>query len=621
MEDNDIQNKIEELQNEVAILKNDAEKYRLLKDTAGFTILTIRVYVIIDCNKKAEEVFGLPKDEILGKEPFMFSPKYQPDGVTSEEKAIAFIDKVQSGIPLRFEWVHLRSDGAHFYCDVSLNKVEVGGESLLQVILRDVSQEKLGKERLENQNKIIRHLNKKYQRQNDDYEKIVERLKAQQELNGAIFSAINDGVAVFSGSDILYVNEKMCYMTGYLEDSESAVELFNTLGYNLNVMKLPTIPGELEESWPRGINNNKFFRLQIIRIAETDGYLVHLTDYTEIKNVNKHIEESEYKFRSIFHSSTDGILLVGSNMTIKDVNATFEKRYFYTRTELAGVEIDTLLFNPAQGSFNVWMRKYADELSHLAEFDVIAGNAKELPVEVDCRRLKLGETEFYLVIIRDISYRKSFERKMLHRTIDAEETERKRIAANLHDELGPILSSLKLYNNILKNKEDDQLQYLAEQSEGLITEAVETVRLLSEDLSPVSLYKGGLEKAIQRRLNALSGFFQIRFESSLNQARFSEQIEINTYRVVNELINNTLKHSQASEICVKMLRSKTDLHIHFSDNGVGFQPDTGDISDDGRGVGNILGRLKSMNATYSFNSMPDKGVQYEIGVPLSDFSS
>lgn len=616
MDEKVYQDIIDGLQLEIVGLRNEAERYHLLKDTAGFAILTIRKYVFVDCNTRAEEIFGLSKDDILGKEPFILSPKYQPDGITSEEKAIKLIDETRTGKSVRFEWVHSRGDGSHFYTDVSLNKVEVNGEILLQVILRDISNEKLSKERLENQNRIIRHLNKKYQRQNEEYEKLVEQLNTQHELTSAIFSAINDGVALFNHDSVLYINKQMSFMTGFPEDCQSPVELFSALGYDFSTIQLPKVPGERDESWAHGMQKDKYFRLQIIRIAETDGYLAHLTDYTEMKKVNKHIEESEYKFRSIFHSSTDGILLVGSQMSVKDVNATFEKRYLYTRTELAGVQVDSLFLNQNLGVFNKWIRRNADKPTRLAEFEIVAGNGKLYPVEIDTRMLKLGANEFFLIIVRDISYRKSFERKMLHRTIDAEETERKRIAANLHDELGPILSSLKLYNNTLKNKNDDQIQYLAGQFEELITEAVETVRLLSEDLSPVSLYKGGLEKAIQKRLNALEEFFTIRFESSLNQMRFPELIEINSYRIINELINNTLKHAQASEICVKLLRTKTDLHIHFSDNGVGFQPVVDEPIDGGRGVGNIFGRLKSLNAMYAFHSTPGKGVQYDIDVPL-----
>lgn len=621
MDEQVYKNIISELQQEVERLQQEAERYQLIKDTVDFGILTIWKYVFVDCNKRAEEIFGLSKDEIIGKEPFILSPKYQLDGITSIEKAIEFIDKSRMGEPVRFEWVHMRGDGSHFYADVSINKVEVKGETLFQVILRDISRQKLNTERLENQNKIIRHLNKKYQRQNESYEKLVAQLNSQHELTNAVFSAINDGVAVFNQKLVLYKNTQMCFMTGFSEDSTSPVELFNMLGFDFITIKLPAVPGELEEFWSYGKQNNKYFQLQIIRISESDEYLAHLTDYTEMKKVNKHIEESEYKFRSIFHSSTDGILLVGNKMKVRDVNATFEKRYFYTRTEIAGVEANALFLNDALGTFEHWVRMNTGQKNQFAEFEIVAGNGKLYPVEIDTRLMQLGANEFFLVIVRDISYRKNFERRMLHRTIDAEESERKRIAANLHDELGPILSSLKLYNNTLKNKDDEQILYLSGQFEELIVQAVETVRLLSEDLSPVSLYKGGLEKAIHKRLHALETFFTIRFESNLNQMRFLELIEINSYRIINELINNTLKHAQATEICVRLLRGKTNLHIHFSDNGVGFQPVIKESVDGGRGVGNVFGRLKLINATYTFHSEPNRGVVYDIDVPLRSSES
>jgi len=611
-----LDNELKQLRRQLESLKHDAIKYQLLKETAGFAMLTMKKYVFIDCNRMAEQIFGRAREEILGKEPFILSPKYQPDGSPSDEKAIGLINSTLDGEAVRFEWQHIRGDGTRFYADVSLNKIAVNNEEYIQVILRDISDEKISKERLENQNRIIRHLNLKYQRQNKDYEKLLDEIKQHQDQTNAILSTITDGVVVFSLEKFLYINKQMLYMVGYMEEELSPQLLFTQLGLELDSIPLPDSHGDPYESWPAGINNDKYFRLKVVPMKEKGVYMAHLTDYTEIRKVNRTIEESEFKFRSIFHSSTDGIVLASSEFVIYEVNNTFIKNYGYKAHELTGVSIDTLIIGSKDEKFSHWLEAASGEEIKLTEFQVFSSDGSLSPVEVGSRKIKLGFSDTYLIILRDISYRKKFEQQLFNSIIKAEETERKRIAANLHDELGPVLSSMKLYLNTLKAKSEGHFDYLAGQFEDLVSDAVGTVRSLSEDLSPISLFKGGLEKAIQKRLDALRDFYRIELSSTLNEKRFEEQIEINTFRVINELLNNTLKHANASSINLKLIHSKSDINIHYEDDGVGFEPNLSEHELSGRGVSNILGRLKSMNATYEIESGPGEGVSYNIVIPI-----
>lgn len=616
MEKKVLEAKIATLEAQISELQNDAVKYHLLKETAGFAILTLQGYIFADCNAMATKIFGLTRAEIIGKEPFILSPKYQPDGQTSQEKAIALMKSALQGKPRRFEWEHLRGDGSRFYADVSLNKITVANEELIQVMLRDISEEKLSKERLENQNKIIRHLNKKYQRQNEAYEKLVQEISQHQELTTAILSAINDGVAVFYPDHFLFINDQMLFMLGETDDTLTPEHFFGLLGYDLNEMVLPAKDQVQYETWPKNLGEEKFFRLQIVPMSKPGIYLAHLADYTQIKKVHQSVEESEFKFRSIFHSSTDGILLISAdNYMIMEANTTFEKNYGYKALELLGVNIDSLFYREQATKFIQWLEDNADDRINLTEFEIFSANGNISPVELGCRKIKLGEHNIFLLIVRDIAYRKHFEQQLLQSTIEAEEQERKRIAANLHDELGPVLSSMKLYNNTIKSKADEKLQYVSEQFKQLITEAVDTVRLVYEDLSPVTVYKGGLEKAIQKRISPLFDFFEVEYHSTISEIRFDETVEINLYRVINELINNSMKHAKASKITLKILYAKSGLNIHYSDNGKGFDQELTENSESGMGVNNLKGRLKSLNATYKFFSAPQHGVRYDIKIP------
>jgi PAS domain S-box-containing protein len=606
------------LTSQLARLEHEMKKYDLLWQTAGFAILTLHKYVFIDCNVMAEKIFGLSKEEIIGKEPFILSPKYQPDGMSSQEKAMELIDKTLSGESTNFVWEHVRGDGSRFYADISLNKIEISDEEYVQVILKDISKEKLSKERLENQNKIIRHLNRKYQRQNEDYEKLLDQLGSHQELTNDILSTINDGVAVFYPDKFLYLNDQLLYMLGKSERDFSPEDMFGLLGVSFGDIKLSYENKQGFQLWLQRNTNDKYYRLQISVMSNQNLLMAHLTDYTEIKKAQENVEKSEYKFRSIFHSSTDGIILVGENFTVLETNQTFELKYNYTAADLIGVNVETLFYNDKAEGFTNWIMSNTGESMDLAEFEVFTAGGESSPVEIGSRKVILGNKFMYLLIVRDISYRKGFEQQLLNKTIEAEEEERKRIAANLHDELGPILSSLKLYNNSLKSKQEgnEQLAFLSEQFDKLISEAVDTVRFLSEDLSPVTLYKGGLSKAIKKRLDAISEFYEIIYESHLGDVRFLEQIEINIYRMINEFINNTIKHADATLIKVKIVRAKSGLSIHYSDNGKGVEGELIELSQAGRGIANIMGRLKSLNASIKLISEKGMGVNYDILIPF-----
>ena len=351
-------------------------------------------------------------------------------------------------------------------------------------------------------------------------------------------------------------------------------------------------------------------------MKEKNVYLAHLTDYTEIKKVSISTEENEFKFRSIFHGSTDSIILVSDSYKIYEVNNTFIKEYGYQYHDLMGVDINKIIVGSNEADFSRWLEDTSEEEIKLTEFEVVSSDASLKHVEIGSRKMKLGFSDIFLIIMRDISYRKKFEQQLFHSIIEAEESERKRIAANLHDELGPVLSSMKLYASSLKAKGAGKLEYLVQQIDDLISDAIGTVRSVSEDLSPVSLFKGGLEKAIEKRLEALSDFYIIDFYSTLNEKRFAEQLEINTFRIINELLNNTITHADASAIVLKLVHSKSELDIHYEDNGAGFVPNLSEHNLAGRGVSNILGRLKSINAVYKIDAKPGNGVKYDILIPI-----
>lgn len=123
-------------------LRESELKHRTLFEAAGDAILLLRQDRFLDCNAQTLVVFGCTREQIIGESPHKFSPELQPDGQNSERKALQIIQlALTEGTPV-FEWLHCRADGSPFTAEVSLTRLEVGGETLLQTIVRDVTARK-----------------------------------------------------------------------------------------------------------------------------------------------------------------------------------------------------------------------------------------------------------------------------------------------------------------------------------------------------------------------------------------------------------------------------------------------------------------------------------------------
>ncbi len=123
-------------------LRQSEEKRRMLYETGSDAILLMRGSRYIEVNKRALAMFGAPREEILGKSPVDFSPPRQPDGISSYEKWEDIAGDALDGRTQLFDWRHARADGTLFDVEVSLNRVEIAGETLTQAILRDITDRK-----------------------------------------------------------------------------------------------------------------------------------------------------------------------------------------------------------------------------------------------------------------------------------------------------------------------------------------------------------------------------------------------------------------------------------------------------------------------------------------------
>lgn len=208
------------------------------------------------------------------------------------------------------------------------------------------------------------------------------------------------------------------------------------------------------------------------------------------------------------------------------------------------------------------------------------------------------------------------DRQFVEKSIEVENKERKRIAADLHDGLGSLLSSIGLYTKLLEKdfpdkKINDKLSHVKQLSDM----ALESLEEVINNLNPSILNIHGLTKSLEIICSKVNDIGNIYFhvESHNFSANITKNAEISIYRICNELINNTLKHSGANEAKIELNSKKKKVFLHYSDNGVGFNP-LFDYSADGEKTGlyNMIKRIESLGGIYSIKSEPEKGVNIII---------
>lgn len=217
------------------------------------------------------------------------------------------------------------------------------------------------------------------------------------------------------------------------------------------------------------------------------------------------------------------------------------------------------------------------------------------------KRLLKKELEINIIKARQ-------QEEILKNTILSQEKERKRIAQDLHDEVGAMLSVIKLNVSLFERKaENEVIRDFAVETKTYLDDVILQVRRISRALMPPSLEKLGLAVAVEELTDWVnkSGVIKVEFWQSGNVSRLGSKTELAVFRVVQELLNNAIKHSKASVIQVKMHYGSSFFSISVRDNGVGFEPEK--LVKTGLGLKNLESRTQLLKARMKLNSAPGKG--------------
>jgi len=204
--------------------------------------------------------------------------------------------------------------------------------------------------------------------------------------------------------------------------------------------------------------------------------------------------------------------------------------------------------------------------------------------------------------------------------IAAEENERRRIAADLHDGVGQMMSAAKMNLSAFENEipfSNDQQKNAFEKVIALVDESCKEVRSVSHQMMPNALLKSGLASAVKEFIDKIDSRV---LKINLYTEGLNERLETNTetvlYRIIQECVNNVIKHSGANQLDISLIRDEDGIAATIEDNGKGF--DTGDKQKfEGIGLKNITTRIQFLKGTVDFDSTAGKGTLVAVHVPLA----
>ena len=211
-----------------------------------------------------------------------------------------------------------------------------------------------------------------------------------------------------------------------------------------------------------------------------------------------------------------------------------------------------------------------------------------------------------------------YNKRLLTAVLRTEENSRSRFAKELHDGTGPLLSAAKMSLTALASEQrHEQRRELLNNSIYALEEAIRSLREISNNMQPQILNDfglvGGLRNFIDKGIPAHKA--RIDFATNLRSERFDADVEVIFYRVICELINNSLKHSGCSSIAVSLVLGGGSLIMEYADDGCGFE--LSEIADRGMGLSNISSRVKSINGEFEIEGQRERGMRARVKADVS----
>jgi PAS domain S-box-containing protein len=352
-------------------------------------------------------------------------------------------------------------------------------------------------------------------------------------------------------------------------------------------------------------------------------------DITERKRVEEALRKSEERYRELFENDKDAIYVHDLNGVYTSVNRAAERLSGYSREEIIGKHFRDFVSPEYLRLVGENFGKKLEETGETNyEVEIINRDGAHIPVEISSRLIhENGVAVGVQGSVRDITERKRAQQALLtysRRLLEAQEAERGRIARELHDQIGQMLTALKLSLHAIAAADDPgEARRLIEENLKLLDEALEQVRDLSVDLRPLLLDDLGLVTAlrwfIDHQMQRTGVRVQFTTDSLDPDLRFSTELETACFRIAQEALTNVARHARANTVTVRLSRNRDYLILLVEDDGVGFDIEALQgraLANTTLGLRGMQERAHAVGGRVKIDSATDKGTQVFVELPI-----
>jgi len=595
----------EEMKHLVQELRENVHKYRTLFETASDAILLMRGDRFIDCNARALTMYGCTREQIIGIPPYGFSPPMQPDGRPSMEKALERINLALTDGPQFFEWQHRRRDGTLFMAEVSLNRLELGEETVLQAIVRDITERK--------------HIEERLAESERQYRELVE------EANPIILRMTSDG-------RITFLNEFGQRFFGYSAEEIVGHHIVGTIvpetetgGRDLGQLmeQICANPKAFEQNVNENIRRNGervwiswANRIMLDDQEQPAGILSVGTDITERKKAEEALQESESTIRGVFLAAPVGICIMKDRL-YKSANKYWCEQFRYPEETILG-KTTRMLYDSEEEYNRVGQALYADlQEKGLASVETRLRRSDGTMRDVIVTAAPLRADDLSagtIAIIHDITERRQAEKEIhrLHEDLQrhaadlecrvAERTaelatamERAMAAdriksaflATMSHELRTPLNSIIGFTGILLQGLAGPLNQEQQKQLAMVQNSSRHLLALINDVLDISKIEAGqldlsiasfdLRSSVEKMVKLVSPLAEkkgidLRLDISdgvgtiVSDQRRLEQVILN-------LINNAIKFTDKGHVHLSCRTENDHYSLLFADTGIGMKPE------------------------------------------------
>ncbi|OGO30312.1 MAG: hypothetical protein A2Z29_09605 [Chloroflexi bacterium RBG_16_56_11] len=600
----------------------------------------------IECNRGAEEMFGMTREQLLHKMPHHLSPENQPDGVDSEEEAREKIGLATTGDSQLFDWQHRRGDGTLFDAEVILNRIEVEGKPALLAIVHDITDRKKADEtRLETEQMFRAIVENSHAGiftvdevfhityANDMVSQLL--LRPNEEIIGHDFREFLDEESRALVAE-RYVRRQMGedvpprYEFNILrkDGSKRRVEISSTI-FRTASGKLRTVGQVLDITEHKKADEDlqKAHDELESRVGQRTSELSEANrllqnEISQRVLAEESLRQSELKYRHLVQSANTIILEMNTEGRVTFFNRFAEKFFGFSEVEILGKSVIGTIVPPRDSADRNLAAMIDDIIKNPERYrhnenENIKRNGERVWIVWTNQPHfdEQGKLRDILCVGIDRTEQKKSEQKLARQEREqAAAAVRNRLARDLHDAVSQTLFSASLISEVLPRlweRDEKEGRRRLEEVRQLTRGALAEMRTLLLELRPDSLAEADISYLLNQLGESITGRSRVPVAVTVS-GRCSVPVEVKValYRIAQEALNNVAKHAGATNARVKLLCRAGRITLQINDNGKGFN--TRGVPPNSLGLNIMKERAREIGAGITVRSKAGEGTAVRV---------